>query len=142
MAGEVLVGYDGSACAKGALSQAVEQARAFGTGLVIAFAYEPPAPGAEVADHRHALEERGRALTAEALQLVDGSGVEARAAVVDARPADGLLALAAEHEARMIVIGTHGESPLLGVVLGSTPYKLLHRSPVPVLVVRVPDDKA
>ena len=31
---------------------------------------------------------------------------------------------------------TAGERPLMGVVLGSTPYKLLHRSPVPVLVVR------
>ena len=30
---------------------------------------------------------------------------------------------------------------LSGIVIGvaSTPYKLLHRSPVPVLVVRVPD---
>jgi nucleotide-binding universal stress UspA family protein len=40
----------------------------------------------------------------------------------------------------IVVIGTHGERPLMGVVLGSTPYKLLHRSPVPVLVVRVPDE--
>ena len=70
------------------------------------------------------------------LQLVAGSGVEATTAVVDARPAEGLLALAGEHQARIIVIGTHGERPLMGVVLGSTPYKLLHRSPVPVLVVR------
>jgi nucleotide-binding universal stress UspA family protein len=139
MAGEVIVGYDGSACAKGALSQAVEQARAFGAGLVIAFAFEPPAMGAEMADHRHALEDRGKALTEEAVGLVAGSGVEAKAAVVDARPVDGLLALVAEHQARMIVVGTHGELPIMGVVLGSTAYKLLHRSPVPVLVVRVPD---
>ena len=140
MAGEVIVGYDGSACAKGALSQAVEQARMFGTGLVIAFAYEPPAMGAEMSDHRHALEERGKALTDEALQQVAGTGVEATTAVVDARPAEGLLALAERHQARMLVVGTHGERPLMGVVLGSTPYKLLHRSPVPVLVVRVPGD--
>jgi nucleotide-binding universal stress UspA family protein len=140
MAGEVIVGYDGSACAKGALSQAVEQARAFGAGLVIAFAYEPPAMGAEMADHRHALEARGRALTDEALALVAGTGVEATAAVVDARPSDGLLALATERQARLIVVGTHGEQPLVGIVLGSTAYKLVHRSPVPVLVVRVPDE--
>jgi Universal stress protein family len=56
-----------------------------------------------------------------------------------ARPAEGLLGLAEEHQARMIVIGTHSERPLMGVVLGSTPYKLLHRSPVPVLVVPSPD---
>ena len=92
-----------------------------------------------MADHRHALEDRGKALTEEALELVAGSGVQATTAVVDARPAEGLLALADEHQARMIVIGTHGERPLMGVVLGSTPYKLLHRSPVPVLVVRVPE---
>jgi hypothetical protein len=40
-----------------------------------------------------------------------GAGVEATAAVVDARPADDLLALAEEHQARVIVIGTHGERP-------------------------------
>jgi nucleotide-binding universal stress UspA family protein len=140
MAGEVIVGYDGSECAKGALSQAVEQARAFGAGVVIAFAYEPPSMGAEMADHRHVLEERGKALTEEALQLVAGSGVEARAAVIDARPTDGLLALADEHQARLIVVGTHGERPFKGVVLGSVSYKLLHRSPVPVLVVPVPHE--
>jgi hypothetical protein len=98
------IAFDG--LRQGRPAQAVEQARMFGTGLVIAFAYEPPAMGAEMADHRHALEDRGKALTEEALQLVAGSGVEATAAVIDARPADGLLALAAEHQARMIVIGT------------------------------------
>jgi nucleotide-binding universal stress UspA family protein len=55
--------------------------------------------------------DRGRSLTEEALDLVAGSGVEASTAVVDALPADGLLALAEEHQARMIVIGTHGEPP-------------------------------
>jgi nucleotide-binding universal stress UspA family protein len=36
----------------------------------------------------------------------------------------------------MIVVGSHGESPLKGTVLGSTPYKLMHFSKTPVLVVR------
>ena len=88
-----------------------------------------------MADHRHALEERGKALTEEALQLVAGSGVEAPAAVVDARPADGLrpgLRAAGPHDRHR----TYGERPM-GFVLGST--KLLHRSPVPVLVVPAPE---
>jgi nucleotide-binding universal stress UspA family protein len=55
--------------------------------------------------------------------------------VVDARPAEALLALAERYQASMIVVGTRGERPLLGVVLGSTAYKLLHRSTVPILVV-------
>ena len=38
----------------------------------------------------------------------------------------------------MLVVGTGGEAPLMGVVLGATPYRLLHRSTVPVLVVPNP----
>ena len=39
----------------------------------------------------------------------------------------------------MIVVGSHGEPPLKGVILGSTPNKLLHISERPVLVVPGPD---
>ena len=52
---------------------------------------------------------------------------------------DALLALASEREARLIVVGTYGESPLRSAILGSTPHKLLHLSEVPVLVVPPPD---
>ena len=38
-----------------------------------------------------------------------------------------------------IVVGTASERPLTGVILGSVPHKLVHRSTVPVLVVPVPD---
>ena len=134
MAGEVIVGYDGSECAKGALSQAVEQARAFGTGVVIAFAYEPPATGPRWPTTATP-SRSGQGPHRGALQLVAGSGVEAPAAVVDARPADGLLALASE-QARMIVIGPTASG--LHGLRARLDYKLLHRSPVPVLVVPLP----
>ena len=35
----------------------------------------------------------------------------------------------------MIVVGTYGESPLRGAILGSTPHKLLHLTDRPVLAV-------
>jgi nucleotide-binding universal stress UspA family protein len=35
----------------------------------------------------------------------------------------------------MIVVGTSGESPFAGAILGSVPHKLLHHARVPVLVV-------
>ena len=54
-----------------------------------------------------------------------------------ARPSDALIALAEEHDARAIVVGTHSESPLRGAILGSTPHKLLHLSRRPVVVVPV-----
>jgi len=139
MAGELVVGYDGSAGARAALARAAELARELGCGLVVAFGYEPPAATAgETADHRAALAQMGKGLVDEALAEIGGSGVEATAAVVDQRPAEGLARLAEQLQARMIVVGTHGERPLMAVVLGSTPYKLLHRSSVPVLVVPSP----
>jgi nucleotide-binding universal stress UspA family protein len=47
-----------------------------------------------------------------------------------------LMDVADRRSGRMIVVGTHGESPLKGAALGSTPYKLVHSSQSPVLVVR------
>jgi len=74
----------------------------------------------------------------EALAAIRRQGVEdAQAVVVDLRPAEALLQVASERQARMIVVGTHGERPLTGAVLGSVPHSLLHLSRVPVLVVPV-----
>ena len=51
------------------------------------------------------------------------------------KPADAVLAVAERRDTRMIVVGTHGECPIAGALLGSVPHKLLHRSSAPVLVV-------
>ena len=48
-----------------------------------------------------------------------------------------LRSVAAEHDASMIVVGTRGESPLTGMLLGSTAYRLVHSSTIPVLIVPV-----
>ena len=55
--------------------------------------------------------------------------------LVDEKPAAALLDAADKHDARLIVVGTYGESPLRGAILGSTPHKLLHWSTRPVLCV-------
>jgi nucleotide-binding universal stress UspA family protein len=47
-----------------------------------------------------------------------------------------LITTAEKHDARMIVVGSHGENPLKGAIIGSTAYKLVQLSEVPVLVVR------
>ena len=48
---------------------------------------------------------------------------------------EALLEVAEERDARMIVVGSYGEAPLKGAILGSTPNKLLHIADRPVLVV-------
>jgi nucleotide-binding universal stress UspA family protein len=133
----LVVGYDGSDSADAALDVAITLAAALGDGLVIAFAAEPPgrSVGDEFRVHLEVLEERGRALTGAAVARATEAGVSAEAVIGDRRAFDLLLDLADEHSARAIVIGTYGESPLRGAVLGSTPHKLLHLSKVPVLAV-------
>jgi nucleotide-binding universal stress UspA family protein len=131
----IVVGYDGSDCAKAALAEAIWLAKAAGCRIVVAFGFHIWPGGGEVGDYRRVLEQRGRELTEEALATVRAAGVEGEAAVVEESPSEGLVHLAERLGARMIVVGTRGEGPLTGMILGSTPHKLLHRSSVPVLVV-------
>lgn len=138
---DVILGFDDSECARAALAAAIEIASRFGDRLVISYAYAPPdrLRGEEYKTHRRALEELGEKATAEAEKHAREAGVEAEVALVDAKPAAALLSLAEQRNARLIVVGTHGEGPIAGALLGSVPHKLLHRSTVPVLVVPSPE---
>ena len=138
MAGPLVIGYDGSAGSHCALEEAARLATSLATEVVIAFGYGVAPSGGETADHRQLLEERGQKLADEALARLRELGAVGSIAVVDERPAESLLRVASERGAQMIVVGTHGEGPISGALLGSVPYKLVHRSPVPVLVVPPP----
>ena len=59
-------------------------------------------------------------------------------ALVRDDPSEQLSELADERKARVIVVGTHGESPLKGALIGSTPHKLIQLARTPVLVVPAP----
>jgi nucleotide-binding universal stress UspA family protein len=134
--GAIVLGYDDSTGARAALERALELAAAFGDRLVIGFGVHPPGlGGGEAAEHREALREQAVDRTGEALTRARDAGVDAAAELVDDRPAPALISLADSHDARMIVVGSYGESPLKGAILGSTPHKLLHLSDRPVLVV-------
>ena len=50
--------------------------------------------------------------------------------------AEAVSDVAAMRKARMIAVGTHGESALKGAMLGSTAHRLVHVAETPVLVVR------
>lgn len=133
----IVIGYDGSACAELALDTALDLAVALSEPLLVAYAAEPPfrSVGEERGEHRRALEELGGAATEQAVQRARGRGVDAEAVLLSQRPVDALIQLADERGARLIVVGATGEGPIAGAILGSIPYKLLHRSHVPVLVV-------
>lgn len=138
---EMIVGYDGSDCAKAALAKAVELAKATGDGIAVVFGYEPPSmrAGGPVGYQRDLIEQMGRDRIAEAMAVLEGTGVTATSVEIEELPADALIDVAEQRGASMIVVGTRGESPVVGAILGSTAYKLLHRSTVPVLVVPAPE---
>ena len=119
VAGTILLGFDDSPGSRRALEVALELAGGLGDTLLIAF-------GAE---------EAGREATEQALARAAEAGVPAEAEVAPEPAADLLLRLAEERGARLIVVGSYGESPLRGAALGSVPDRLLQLSPVPVLAV-------
>jgi nucleotide-binding universal stress UspA family protein len=132
----IVLGYDGSDGAHAALDMAAEITSLAGSKLVIVFGYEIPAAwGGETGDYRRALKELGERTVQDAVDRIRGAGVEFEVELVPERPAEGLVHVAERHTAWMIVVGTHGEHPIAGAILGSVPHKLLHISPVPVLVV-------
>jgi nucleotide-binding universal stress UspA family protein len=133
----LIVGYDDSPGAKRALEFAIELAGELDEGIVLAFAAQPPGRqvGNEYQAHLAALQEHGEEIMGPAVARVREAGVEVHQHVGSLRPVDLLIELAEGHRARMIIVGTQGESPLRGAVLGSTPHKLLHLSRVPVLAV-------
>jgi nucleotide-binding universal stress UspA family protein len=136
VASAVVLGYDDSDGSHAALTTAIDLAKQFGDRLVIGYGVEPPGfVGEEYKEHRRALEEMGNRATAAALDRAQAGGVDAEVALVSEKPAPALISLAKKHGARFIVVGTYGESPLRGAMLGSTPHKLVHLSDVPVVVV-------
>jgi nucleotide-binding universal stress UspA family protein len=133
---EIVVGYDGSASGKTALEQAIALAKALGDRLVLVFGYAPPGIwGGEIAEHEEAVEEFGQRVMAEAEARAASAGIACEVAMVPKKGPEALVDVADERDARMIVVGSYGEAPLKGVILGSTPNKLLHLAERPVLVV-------
>jgi nucleotide-binding universal stress UspA family protein len=132
----IVLGYDESPGSRRALAMAVDLAARLDEPLVLVYGAEPPGgPGEEFRAHQRALAEIGRTAVEHAVAEADASGVRTIVEVLDAKPAQALVDAADRHDARVIVVGTSGESPLRGAILGSVPHKLLHLSERPVLCV-------
>jgi nucleotide-binding universal stress UspA family protein len=133
---EIVVGYDGSACGDAALASALGLAGELSDNVVVVFGYAPPGIwGGEIAEHEEAIEELGEKVMAQAKAKAAEHGIEIEAKLVPKRATEALIETADQLDARMIVVGSFGEPQLKGMILGSTPNRLLHLSDRPVLVV-------
>ena len=66
---------------------------------------------------------------------LEAAGIDASSRLVEAKPADALIQVADEVGADTIVVGTVGENPISGALMGSVVLRLVQRSHIPLLVV-------
>lgn len=153
--GPVIIGFDDSATARHALLESAavlrgqpavvvvvwEAGRAFDLADVPSHALDYPVTGVELGAAFAADEEAREAaqrLAQHGAQLATDAGMPAEGlAVADQiEVADTLVRLAAERDARAIVVGTRSQSRLGELLLGSTSRRVLDQAPCPVLLVR------
>ncbi len=84
-----------------------------------------------------AIRERANEIVDRGVEIAERCGFDASGQVITTgRPAwHALLEAATEMHARMIVAGSHGNSPLTGGMLGSAASGLVQRSTIPVLII-------
>jgi nucleotide-binding universal stress UspA family protein len=135
MAAPIVLGFDGSEGSRAALEATAALAKDLGTDVVVAFGYATNPLGGETRDEEVGIRAAGQTVAEEAVAFMRAAGVAASIQLVHDRPAAGILEVAAASGARLIVVGSRGERPLVGAILGSVPYRLVHQSRIPVLVV-------
>lgn len=135
----IVVGYDGTDGSKAALAEALAVAQEIGGEIVAVFAYDRVIVGGESHDLDAQVHARGDAMLAEAEATAAAAGIALRKEYIEESAASALVTVGGEEDARFIVVGSYGERPLKGAIVGSTPYKLIHLADRPVIVVRIPD---
>ncbi len=143
--GPVLFAYDGSDLAKLAIDEAGRQL-APGRDAIVLTVWQPfnvgfvPAAGlnfdtAQVLEVKRAAEQTAQA----GASLAEAAGFRARSVALEAAPAwKRIVACADEHEASLIVLGSHGHSGLSDVLVGSVASAVASHSRRSVLIVHRP----
>ena len=140
----VLCPVDFSELSSLALRYADAFANCGGARLTVLYAnpFLPP-PHADVAQHAE-MEERFRKWHADAAtklrtfvnNTLGAEATKVQTAVVEALPVDGIRAVTAQLDANLVVVGTHGQSGVNRLMMGSVAERILRESSSPVLTVR------
>lgn len=152
----ILLCYDGSPSAKHAIGAA--HAIVGQSPATLLHVWEPPAnalgpdpfggietwSGPQIVElEAMALERANRTVEYGTEQARDaGFKVKARLERTDLNPWRAILAIADELDAKLIVVGSRGLSPIESVLIGSTSNSLVHHSLRPVMVVPLPPAEA
>ena len=142
----ILLATDGSAASENAAQIAVDMARTHGSKLTVLYVVDPyPYLGIGesnplgfqsymAAAHEHAT--KAHAKVAE-LCSQGGAPVALQARIAEDQTAsDGIVQMAKDEGADLIVMGSHGRTGLARLMVGSVASKVLAAASVPVLIVR------
>jgi nucleotide-binding universal stress UspA family protein len=146
----VLAPVDGSTRALRAVPWAAKLAGPSGT--VVLLRVIPPQPayaetlfslvGAEdtVQEIQDAWSRIAEADMDEAAALLSGSDVKVERIVVEGEPDEEIVAAAAGHKVEMIAMASHGRGAVGRAIFGSVADRVARTAPVPILILRVPDE--
>lgn len=154
----IVLAFDGSPAARAAVRHAAELFR--GRRALVLTAWEPqlgemmmlPAPTGMgpatlpfdptlAAEIDRQVERSAHAIAADGAALARSHGLQAEELVLEdaPHPAEAILAAAAERDAAVIVVGSHGHGKLRTTLLGGTTDRILKGADQrPVLIVRAP----
>ncbi len=141
----IVVGTDGSETAAEAVRQATDLAKMSGATLGLVSAYSPVSKGrvrgeqieapADVQYEIGPREDVNLLLDAAAAEAKN-QGIEVTTHPVEGEPAEGILTVAEQTKADLIVVGNKGMTGARRFVLGSVPNKVSHHAPCSVIIVR------
>jgi nucleotide-binding universal stress UspA family protein len=142
----IVVGFDFSPAAEAALQAALDLAEALGSQVDVLHALPPqigPPPGVPVTVPYSAatLDEVRDRLLRHVAKLPAG-GARAQAHVVEAYPSLALVNFAGENDCRLVVVGSHGQTGLQRLLLGSVAERVVRVCEVPVMVVKYEADES
>lgn len=141
----IVVGSDGSAGAAKAVAWAAGLAAQAGAEVVLVHAFEPlaelerPDPPKPPVDFAAIRDRRVAELADQWAGPLLTLGVPHRTEVIENRPVDALVSAAHEHEADLVVVGSHGHTGWRERVFGTVPTELPHL--VTCAVAIVPTDR-
>ncbi len=151
---QIVVGTDGSAGANVALDAAIELARLTGATLHIvnahqfatahhlAAASQVGIPAVDIVESEEVIRREAKRVCDEAVQRAADAGVSAEAHSVVGDAADGLLRVADDTAADLLVVGNRGMSGVRRFVLGSVPNRLSHHCASSLLIVDTNEARA
>jgi len=141
----ILVPVDGSESSLLGVREAIRLAQDQGARICFVYAVDESAVGLTLegfvafSDIIEALKRAGCDALDAASRLARDAGLEAESVLVDevsGRVADAIVEQALRWSADLIVMGTHGRRGLQHALLGSEAEDVLHKAPVPLLLVR------